>query len=149
MTLHAAGAAAWRRGVGAMSPDAKLQGGARRCGRVALPPDIVRGAHLFNAGEFFEAHEAWEDHWGKGGAEERAATLGLIKAAVALHHLDAGNAAGFAWQAERAVTALREGARTWPELALDALADEMESVAAQARFHGRMPDAWRAPRLPL
>lgn len=115
--------------------------------KMPLPEPILAGIRHFNAGAFFEAHEAWEDHWGKGGPEERAATLGLIKAAVALHHLAAGNAAGFQWQAEKAILALREGEAVWPELALGALAEEMESLASQARFHGGAMTAWTPPRL--
>lgn len=120
----------------------------RRAPGVALPKEIQDGVRHFNAGRFFEAHEAWEEHWGRGPPEERAATLGLIKAAVALHHLEAGNAAGFAWQAGEAVRNLRAHAAIWPELALAALADELESLVAQARFHGRMPDPFAPPRLP-
>lgn len=114
-----------------------------------LPPEVLEGARLFNAGEWFEAHEAWEGHWGKGDARERSATLGLIKAAVALHHLAAGNDAGFQWQAEKGVAALRAGAGAFPALGLDALADELESLASQVRFHGRAPAGWAPPRLPL
>ncbi|HWH09374.1 MAG TPA: DUF309 domain-containing protein [Candidatus Thermoplasmatota archaeon] len=114
-----------------------------------LPPEVLEGVRLFNAGAYFDAHEAWEGHWGKGGAPERAATLGLIKAAVALHHLAAGNDAGFQWQAEKGVAALREGAAAFPALRLEALADELESLASQVRFHGRAPAGWVPPRLPL
>ena len=113
-----------------------------------IPDEVRAGIRHFNAREFFEAHEAWEDHWGKGSAEERAATLGLIKAAVALQHLEAGNAAGFAWQGGEAVKHLRAQAAVWPELALDALAEEMESLLAQVRFHGRPREPFSPPRLP-
>ena len=114
-----------------------------------LPAEVRAGIEHFNAGRFFEAHEAWEDHWGKGGPAERAATLGLIKAAVALHHLEAGNAAGFSWQAGEAIRHLRENVSVWPELGLGALAEEMESLVAQVRFHGRAVDPVVLPRLPL
>src|SRR5687767_9721933 len=117
-------------------------------GRVPIPPEVIEGVRLFNAGAFFDAHEAWEDHWGKGPPEERAATLGLIKAAVALHHLEARNPAGFAWQAAEAVKHLRAQSAVWPELQLEALAEEMESLAAQVRFHGRVPEPFTAPKLP-
>jgi hypothetical protein len=113
-----------------------------------LPDPIARGAALFDAGEYFEAHEAWEEHWGKGGADERALTLGLIKAAVALHHLHAGNAAGFQWQAERAVPPLRDHAGVWPELETARLAEALDALASQARFHGApLPDASVPPLL--
>jgi len=113
-----------------------------------IPEGLREGIRRFNAREWFEAHEAWEDHWGSGGAGEREATLGLIKAAVALHHLAAGNEAGFLWQAKEAIPRLRAQAGLWPELALDDLAEALDSLAAQARFAGRLPTAWDAPRLP-
>jgi hypothetical protein len=115
---------------------------------MSLPEEILAGIRLFNAGRFFDAHEAWEGHWGKGGPEERAATLGLIKAAVALHHLEARNPAGFAWQAGEAVKHLKVHRGVWPELRLDALAEELESLVAQVRFHGRAPVPFVAPKLP-
>lgn len=115
---------------------------------MSVPEDVRVGIRLFNAGKFFEAHEAWEDHWGKGGPEERAATLGLIKAAVALHHLEASNPVGFSWQAGEAVKHLREQADVWPELGLASLAEEIESLVAQVRFHGKPPEPFAPPRLP-
>lgn len=115
---------------------------------MSLPEEVRAGIRLFNEGRFFDAHEAWEDHWGKGGPEERAATLGLIKAAVALHHLEARNAAGFSWQATEAVKHLRAQQSVWPELRLDELAEEIESLVAQVRFHGRAPEPFLPPRLP-
>jgi predicted metal-dependent hydrolase len=112
-----------------------------------IPEGLRAGVARFNAREWFEAHEAWEDHWGAGGPAEREATLGLIKAAVALHHLAAGNEAGFLWQAKEAVPRLRAHAGLWPELGIGALAEALDSLAAQTRFHGRLPEAWDAPTL--
>jgi hypothetical protein len=114
---------------------------------MGVPDQVLAGARLFDAGDYFEAHEAWEGHWGAGAPEERALTLALIKAAVALHHLRAGNVAGFSWQAECSVPGLRAHARVWPELACEDLADELESLASQARFHGGPVEGWDAPRL--
>ena len=114
-----------------------------------IPDEVRAGIDHFNAGRYFEAHEAWEDHWGRGGPAERAATLGLIKAAVALHHLEARNGVGFSWQAGEAIRHLRENAGVWPELRLAELADEMESLVAQVRFHGRAPEPFAPPRLPF
>lgn len=115
---------------------------------MVVPPEVAEGVRLFNAGAFFEAHEAWEDHWGRGGPEERAATLGLIKAAVALHHLEAKNGAGFAWQASEGIRHLRAHHAVWPELRLLELADELESLVAQMRFHGTISEQAGLPRLP-
>jgi predicted metal-dependent hydrolase len=51
--------------------------------------DIVRtGAQLFDAGRFFEAHEAWEAHWLVERDEPRRLLLqGLIQIAAAFHKL--------------------------------------------------------------
>jgi len=48
------------------------------------------GRQYFDAGEYFEAHEAWEDMWKEENSGPRHAFLqGVIQVAVALHH--AGN----------------------------------------------------------
>jgi hypothetical protein len=50
--------------------------------------------HLFNQGEFFEAHEAWEDVWRVESGPDRRTLQGLIQIAVALHHHSTGNIVG-------------------------------------------------------
>ena len=111
-------------------------------------PDAVRlGLAHFNLGEYFEAHEAWEDHWGHGPLPERELTLALIKAAVALHHLEASNTAGFLWQAREAVPRLRSNADVWPELGVAELADALEGLATRVRMDGATPSAWERPLL--
>jgi uncharacterized protein len=47
-----------------------------------------RGAHLYDAGQFFEAHEAWEERWKTAtDASERRFLQGLIQIAAAFHQL--------------------------------------------------------------
>ena len=53
-----------------------------------------RGLELFNAGEFFDAHEVLEDVWRAAPAEEKKFLQGLIQLAVGLHHYSRGNLAG-------------------------------------------------------
>jgi hypothetical protein len=53
-----------------------------------------RGIRLFNAGEFYEAHEVWEDVWRESAGLEKKFLQGLIQAAVALHHRSTGNVVG-------------------------------------------------------
>jgi predicted metal-dependent hydrolase len=49
---------------------------------------FARGARLFNAGEFFDAHEAWEDRWRAAPeASERRFLQGLIQVAAGFHKL--------------------------------------------------------------
>src|SRR5262245_19770025 len=52
------------------------------------------GVDLFNAGRFFECHEAWEQVWNRSEGGEKVAIQGLIQAAVAILHLERGNHAG-------------------------------------------------------
>jgi predicted metal-dependent hydrolase len=49
---------------------------------------FARGARLFDAGEFFEAHEAWEGRWRVAPDKaERDFLQGLIQVAAAFHKL--------------------------------------------------------------
>lgn len=59
-------------------------------------PRFLAGIVLFNAGDFFEAHELWEDLWAEAHGTERRFYQGLIQAAVGLCHFSNGNLAGAA-----------------------------------------------------
>jgi len=53
-----------------------------------------RALEHFNRGEFFDAHEVWEDVWRASSGPEKRYLQGLIQVAVALHHHSRGNLAG-------------------------------------------------------
>lgn len=53
-----------------------------------------KGVALFNAGEFFSAHEVLEDVWREMQGEDRDFMQALIQVAVALHHYSTGNLEG-------------------------------------------------------
>ena len=64
-----------------------------------MPAEVERklyfdGIELFNAGEFFEAHEVWEDAWHMAWGVKHDFYQGLIQCAVALEHYRRGNARG-------------------------------------------------------
>lgn len=54
-----------------------------------MRPEMLGGAQLFNAGEYWEAHEAWEVPWNtaksSGNLAEANYVQGLILLAAALH----------------------------------------------------------------
>ena len=52
------------------------------------------GIDLFNAGRFFECHEAWEEIWKRSGGEMKIFYQGLIQAAVAILHAQRRNLEG-------------------------------------------------------
>jgi predicted metal-dependent hydrolase len=56
--------------------------------------ELMRGAELFNAGRYFEAHEAWERIWLGASEPDRTIVQGLIQAAAALLHRERNNPRG-------------------------------------------------------
>ncbi len=59
-------------------------------------PRYLAGVLLFNAGDYFEAHDVWEDLWADSAAPERRFYQALIQAAVGLVHFGNGNVRGAA-----------------------------------------------------
>lgn len=53
-----------------------------------------KGIILFNSGEFFKAHEVWEEIWLRASEPEKTFLQGLIQLAAAFHHYSRGNRAG-------------------------------------------------------
>ena len=60
----------------------------------AYDPRYLAGIVLFNRGDFFEAHEAWEALWMETFGPEKKFYQGLIQAAVGLCHFCNGNVRG-------------------------------------------------------
>lgn len=56
---------------------------------------IAEGISLFNAGKYFEAHEALEAVWLKSAGRRKTFLHGLIQVAAAFHHHVHQNPAGF------------------------------------------------------
>ncbi|MBX9581229.1 MAG: DUF309 domain-containing protein [Gemmataceae bacterium] len=59
-------------------------------------PRYLAGVVHFNRGEYFDAHEVWEELWGDCPAADRRFYQSLIQAAVALYHWGRNNPAGAA-----------------------------------------------------
>jgi predicted metal-dependent hydrolase len=55
---------------------------------------VLRGFELFNAGQFFEQHEALEEAWIEEDGDIRYLYQGILQIGVAMHHLERGNLAG-------------------------------------------------------
>lgn len=52
--------------------------------------DLARGVELFNRGEFWESHEAWEQIWLRHAEPSRVFIQALIQLAAAYHQLHRG-----------------------------------------------------------
>jgi sugar phosphate isomerase/epimerase len=59
-----------------------------------LPAGIVEGIDLFNAGEYYEAHEVIEHEWHAERGPARKLYQGILQIGVGLHHTRAGNHRG-------------------------------------------------------
>ena len=53
-----------------------------------------QGIELFNAGDWFDAHEAWEEIWHMAQGQRKRFYQGLIQCAVTLEHARRGNPRG-------------------------------------------------------
>jgi hypothetical protein len=94
-----------------------------------LPPEaraaaVAHGLYLYEGGEFFEAHEAWEPAWmGTDDVAERALLQGLIKVAAADVHGARGNLRGvvtnLSGALERLEAAQAAGRTTTPGASFD------------------------------
>lgn len=71
---------------------------------------LEEGVLLFNRGQFYDAHEVWEDLW-RATSDPMLKTCqqGLIQAAVGLHHLGRGNMTGARSQLEKSIRNLQSG----------------------------------------
>jgi predicted metal-dependent hydrolase len=55
---------------------------------------LAEGLRLYDAGEFFTAHEAWETVWLAAPEPERTFLQGVIQVTAAFHHLQRKNLLG-------------------------------------------------------
>jgi uncharacterized protein len=55
---------------------------------------LAEGLRLYDAGEFFTAHEAWESVWLGSPEPEKTFLQGLIQVTAAFHHLQRNNPLG-------------------------------------------------------
>ena len=68
-----------------------------------MDPLLARGIDLFNRGEFFEAHEVWEEAWTPERDPRRLFLQSLIHVTVGAYHATRGNPDGAARQLRKAL----------------------------------------------
>lgn len=68
-----------------------------------MDPLLARGVELFNRGEFFEAHEVWEEAWTPERDPRRLFLQSLIHVTVGAYHAMQGNPVGACRQLRKAL----------------------------------------------
>ena len=104
---------------------------------------LERGRAAFNRGDFFEAHEWWEDAWRVLAGAERTFVQGLIRIAAALHHLQEGRPAPAARLLRRGLEKLAAEAMPGVDLPVARLVRQVGSLIASLESPpaGPPPDA--------
>ena len=101
-----------------------------------LHPRALAGLRLFNAGEFFEAHEELETAWREESGPIRSLYQGILQVAVAYLHLTMGNYDGTLRMYERSLKWLSQ----WPDscrgVEVARLRADLETVIAAVRRLG-------------
>jgi uncharacterized protein len=97
------------------------------------------GIRHFNAREFYDAHEVWEDVWRESHGLEKRFLQGLIQAAVALHHHSTGNVVGACSLMERARKNLAGCPENFGEIRLGQLLEDLRQWRAMVVAGERVP----------
>ncbi len=90
-----------------------------------LHPQAAEGLRLFNAGEYFEAHEALENAWNAEKGKVRDLYRGILQIAVVYLHITRGNYNGAVKVYERSQKWLKD----WPAVCRGIKVDELRRNA--------------------
>src|ERR1043166_233234 len=92
----------------------------------SIDEQFQHGVKLFNAKEFFDCHDAFEELWQEDRSERRLFLQGLIQAAVGCHHLSNGNTTGAISQYNKSLDKLRKFGDDYMSLDMKKFKDEIE-----------------------
>ncbi len=107
-----------------------------------MDPRFTKGCEHFNAREYFEAHEVWEDMWVEETGVRHAFLQCLIQVAVALHHAGNNNWNGTRKLCASALGYLEKGRADSKPVNMEALRDRILDfeLAVQKKVKGEEVD---------
>lgn len=106
-------------------------------GPAATPEEALeRGIEHFNAGRYFQAHEAWEEGWHPSPEPERDFWQGLTQVAVGLTHRLRGNAHGAATLLQRGADKLAKYGTKYMGVAVDQISRFASNAADRIEREG-------------
>jgi rubrerythrin len=101
-----------------------------------LHPQAAEGLRLFNAGEYFEAHEALEEAWNAETGEVRNLYRGILQIAVVYLHIKRGNYNGAVKVYERSQRWLKDWAAVCRGIQVERLRRDAETVIQEVMRSG-------------
>ena len=101
-----------------------------------LHPQAAEGLRLFNAGEYFEAHEALEDAWNAEKGDVRNLYRGILQIAVVYLHITRGNYNGAVKVYHRSQKWLKEWADNCKGIYVDELRKNAETAIKEVQRLG-------------
>lgn len=118
---------------------------------IHLPPAAEEGVRLFNAGYFFEAHDALEEVWVERTGREKTFYQGLIQVAAGFYKVGMRNQGGAASLLQKGLAKLRAARDLDTPLDLERLIGETEAALAHIERLGQSRieefDPAAAPRI--
>ena len=107
--------------------------------------DLNEGIRLYNAGQFWHAHEAWEDVWRRKSGVCDAFFKGMIQAAAAFHKMREGSSKGTRTHLERATAKLSRCPPAFLGVDVEAFLHSLQHCLTEAT-QGRFPVS-RIPKI--
>jgi predicted metal-dependent hydrolase len=107
-----------------------------------------RGLAQFNRGEFFEAHETWEEIWLASPESEKAFLQGIIQVSAAFHHYSRSNHKGACSLLQAGLKKLENFPNTHRGCKIEALRASVR-IWIEALSSGGDPGRAKIPRIVL
>jgi predicted metal-dependent hydrolase len=112
---------------------------------------LAEGLRLYDAGEYFAAHEAWEDVWLRAQEPEKMFLQGLIQVTAAFHHLQRNNPQGTAQLLQAALGRLERYPARFIGISVASLCDDIRECLRALEANGPAPqlgpDSLRRPAI--
>jgi uncharacterized protein len=107
---------------------------------------LAEGLRLYDAGEFFAAHEAWESVWLQAQEPEKTFLQGLIQVTAAFYHLQRNNPQGTTRLLQAALGRLERYPASFGGIPLDLLCNDIRAWL-QALASGAAPSELAPARI--
>jgi hypothetical protein len=112
---------------------------------------LAEGLRLYDAGEFFAAHEAWESVWLRAQEPEKMFLQGLIQVTAAFHHLQRNNPHGTALLLQAALGRLERYPSRFRGISVASLCDDirewLQALEADAPASQLGPESRKRPAI--